>query len=189
MTSCPISQTARSPHVSAGNNGPRLTELLRLLSRCERELRRALANRICRWGVNEVELLVLSLCRETAETAEPGVAQSELVANIGVSAAQMSGLVDRLRRQELLVARRCDSDRRKQYWVLTGQGNRLLDEIQADLRLASLGVTRSLSVDEQQLLVSLLHRLARTVQQPFALRTVTPDANDPGQHRDVRHDN
>jgi MarR family 2-MHQ and catechol resistance regulon transcriptional repressor len=186
MTPCQTQQSARSPSLSPEGNGLGLLELLRLVSRCERELRRTLADRIRRWDISDVELLVLRLCHEAAE---PGIAQSELVAEVDVSAAQMSGLVDRLRRQELLVARRCDSDRRKQYWRLTGKGNRLLDEIQADLSAVSLGLAKNLSVDERGLLASLLHRLSRTAGQPLSLRAVVPDTNDLGQHRDVHNDN
>lgn len=143
-------------------------------------------DRIHRWGINNVELLVLWLCHETAE---PGIAQTDLVAEIGVSAAQMSGLVERLRQQDLLAAKRCDSDRRKQYWNLTNQGKRLLDEIQADLSVVSHGLSKHLSVDEQRLLASLLQRLTRSAKQPFALRAVAPDTNELGQHRDVHNDN
>ncbi len=160
--------------------------LLRLVSRCERELRLALTDRIHRWGIHDVELLVLWLCQETAD---PGIAQSELVAEIGVSAAQVSGLVERLRRQKLLISKRCDSDRRKQYWTLTKEGVRLLDEIQADLSVVSHGLAKDLSIDEQRLLASLLQQLTRGAKQPFALRAVAPDANEIGQHREVHNDN
>lgn len=181
-----MSGSARLPGILAGGNQLGLVELLRLVSRCERELRRALTDRIRRWGVSDVEVLVLWLCYEAAE---PGIAQSELVENIGVSAAQISGLVDRLRRQGLLVGKRCDSDRRRQHWSLASEGNRLLDEIRADLSLVSVGLTKHLSVDEQKLLASLLRRLTRNAKQPLSLRMVASDTDDSGQHRDVHDDN
>lgn len=182
----PMPRSARPRSIPAGDSDLEPVALLRLISACERELRRTVADRIRRWGFTDVEVLVLWLCHESAE---PGLAQSELVANIGVSAAQTSGLVERLRRQGVLVAKRNDSDRRKQYWSLTGDGNRILNEIRADLSFVSAGLTKYLSVDEQKLLTSLLHRLKQTTGQPLALRAVSPDTNDLGQHRDVHDGN
>ncbi len=133
-----------------------------------------------------MELLVLWLCDEAAG---PGIAQSDLVTNIGVSAAQTSGLVDRLRRQGLLVGKRCSSDRRRQYWSLAGKGKRVLDEIRVQLSVVSAGLAGHLSVNEQRLLASLLRSLEQAAKRPLALRTFAPDAKDHGQHRDVHDDN
>ena len=184
MTSCHLQQSARLSGIPAKDNDLGPVELLRLVTQCERELRRTLADHIRRWGITDVELLVLWLCHEAAT---PGIAQSELVANIGVSAAQMSGLVDRLRQQGLLTARRCDSDRRRQYWSLAGEGRRVLEEIRADLNFVSAGLTKHLTVDEQGLLASLLHRVTQFSMRPIALRAVTPDTDDTGQRRDVHN--
>lgn len=186
MTSSQTHQLARSSNTATGANDFGPVELLRLVSRCECELRRTISDRIRPWGINDVELLVLWLCDEAAE---PGIAQSELVANIGVSAAQMSGLVDRLRQQGMLTGKRCNSDRRRQYWSLAGDGKRVLDEIRAELTFVSVGLTRHLSVNEQRLLASLLLRLTQAAKQPLTLRTVAAETMDHGKHRDVHDDN
>ena len=181
-----MSQLARPPGIPSGIDDLGPVELLRLVSRCERELRRALADRVRHLAISDVELFVLWLCY-TAH--EPGVAQNELAGAAGVSAAQMSGLVERLRQRGLLLPKRCAEDRRRQYWNLTDEGSRTLHEIQADFGAVSAALTRHLSIDEQKLLASLLERLARAAERPLALRAVSPDTDDSGQHREVRDEN
>jgi len=159
-------------------------EMLRLVSQCERELRRVLAGRVRHLAISDAELLVLWLCYEAREL---GIAQNELAATVGVSAAQMSGLVERLRQRGLLIANRCARDRRRQYWRLTDEGNRTLNEIRSDFAGVSVALNRHLSVDEQKLLASLLERLIRAAERPLGLRAVTPESGDRGEHREV-HD-
>ncbi|MBC8875315.1 MAG: winged helix-turn-helix transcriptional regulator [Planctomycetes bacterium] len=179
-------QLARPSGIPAGIDDLGPVELLRLVSQCERELRRTLADRVRRWGISDVELLVLWLC---CEAREPGIAQNELAVAVGVSAAQMSGLVECLRQRGLLAAKRCAEDRRRQYWTLADEGSRMMNEIRTDFGAVSVALTKHLSVDEQKLLASLLERLVRAAERPLALRAVTPDIDDSGQHREVHDEN
>jgi len=181
-----MSRSARPSGIPAGIDDLGPVELLRLVSQCERELRRALADRVRHLAISDVELLVLWLCYEAHE---PGIAQNELASAAGVSAAQMSGLVERLRQRGMLAAKRCAKDRRRQYWNLTDEGSGTLNEIRADFEAVSVALTKHLPVNEQKLLASLLERLVRAAERPLALRAVTPGTGDRGQHWEVHDEN
>jgi DNA-binding MarR family transcriptional regulator len=88
------------------------------------QLRRCLAPR----QVGEQEFMVLWVCR-----AAPGLVQKALARQLGVSPAQVSSLVEGLRRQGLLDGRRPAGDRRRQEWHLTQAGHTLLDAVDRDL--------------------------------------------------------
>src|SRR5688572_10345792 len=72
--------------------------------------RRRLAEQVAGCELSEQEFLVLWLCDEQAQSHR---GQGELAEAIGVSAAQMSGLVERLRRRNFLRFERLGTDRRR----------------------------------------------------------------------------
>ncbi len=101
-------------------------QLVLQLGAAARAVRRQLADKIAPSELSEQEFLVLWLC-DDASHAHRG--QGELAETVGVSPAQMSGLVERLRSRDLLKFERCGSDRRRQVWQLTSNGESLLTEI------------------------------------------------------------
>ena len=74
-----------------------------------RAARRQLAEQVAGSELSEQEFLVLWLCGDDAALTHRG--QGELAEVVGVSPAQMSGLVDRLRRRNLLQFERLGRDR------------------------------------------------------------------------------
>jgi len=142
----------------AGKAAARWLALAERILRCHRMFREELARHAERSQLTEPEFLLLWACRRAPPR---GVAQSQLAARLAVSAAQVSGLVERLRRGGLLEGRRGPSDRRRQFWRLTPAGEATLQAGLAgmadwagafDSRLGARGARR---------LIRLLDRLVR----------------------------
>jgi len=148
-----------------------LGETIQLLSQCHRRLRRMLAERLGGWVLSDTEFLVLWLCQRAGSQ---GLAQRELADSLGVSAPQMSGLVERLRQRKLLTSRRCRLDRRRQLWIVDVDGQQLLIQISRDLEHLTATLDRSLSPQQRQLLTSLLRRLADMDIDKPALKVFQP---------------
>jgi DNA-binding MarR family transcriptional regulator len=104
--------------------------LVQTASMCGRQLRRALADLVAPRSLTDSECLVLWAC---CEAPSEGQAQHNLAAVIGVSPAQLSGLLDDLAARGLIVGRRPAHDRRRQYWRLTPIGQTLVGELLVDI--------------------------------------------------------
>lgn len=130
-------------------------QLLLQIGAAARAARRHLAGHVAASELNEQEFLVLWLCDDLA-SAHRG--QGELAEAVGVSPAQMSGLVERLRVRNLLQFERCGSDRRRQVWQLTTAGQTLLAAICESFVGSTNNLLGNLSLAEQQQLSSLLAR-------------------------------
>jgi DNA-binding MarR family transcriptional regulator len=129
-----------------------LLELIHWSSTASRQLRRQLAELASEFDLSDSELLVLWLCDDS------GWVQVDLATAIGVSPAQMSGIVDRLGCRNLVAMHRPSIDRRRQVWRTTASGQELLGR--AANHLESLAASlQSLSSDEQQIATKLCHRL------------------------------
>jgi DNA-binding MarR family transcriptional regulator len=55
--------------------------------------------------------------------------QAALADRLAVSAAQVSGVVERLRRSQLIARPAVDGDRRRQFWQVTAAGDELVQRI------------------------------------------------------------
>jgi len=140
--------------------GPqRLLALVHWTSAASRQLRRRLAEVASTIELSDAELLVLWFCHGG------GQVQVELAAAIGISPAQMSGLVERLRLRELVAMHRSATDRRRQVWRTTAAGENLLGDIASHLDALAAAVQGGLSLTEQQTVESLCQRLVDAVGQ------------------------
>jgi DNA-binding MarR family transcriptional regulator len=88
-----------------------------------RAWRLQLAEQVAASELTEQEFLTLWLCAEAPAGCR---GQGELASALGVSPAQMSGLVERLRQRNLLQVERLGNDRRRQVWQLTAGGTSVL---------------------------------------------------------------
>jgi DNA-binding MarR family transcriptional regulator len=139
--------------------------LVQTASMCGRQLRRALAELVAPRGLTDSECLVLWAC---CEAPSEGQAQHHLAAIIGVSPAQLSGLLDGLAARELLSGRRPAHDRRRQYWRLTATGQTLVGDLLADI--AQWLAAAPLDETERSPLTERLARLTKQVSASPALR-------------------
>jgi DNA-binding MarR family transcriptional regulator len=118
-----------------------------------------LSRRAGRWHLSEPEFAMLWACREALPR---GVGQSELAPRLAVSAAQVSGLVEKLRSQGLLQGRRAATDRRRQFWRLTPQGQATLQANLDDMADWAAQLDAQLGADASCVLVRWLDQLVQT---------------------------
>jgi DNA-binding MarR family transcriptional regulator len=132
----------------------RLLELVLHLSATSRALRRRLAALAARVDLTEHELLAIWLC------ASAGRAQGELAATLGISPAQMSGLVERLRARGLVEREWLTHDRRRHVWRTSAGGREVLASAVPPLQELARELVRWLREEEQSSLAALCRRLA-----------------------------
>lgn len=86
------------------------------------------------FGVSEPEFRLLWLLfRLEGPTASCAVDQAELAEQLAVSAAQVSGVVERLMQRELVDRVLDGADRRRQLWRLAGAGEGLVRDVIASV--------------------------------------------------------
>jgi DNA-binding MarR family transcriptional regulator len=151
----------------------RVAELLQRIAACGRVLRHALAKHATSATFNDSEFLLLWTCHRAGGD---GTAQCELASAAGLSPGQVSGVVERLRVRGLLRAHRPAADRRRQLWQLTGAGQDLVEQSLREMLPAATDISAKLDAQSQQILISLLDRLAAALTDPPALRVVPTDS-------------
>ena len=156
----------------------RWAHIVQQTSLCGRQLRRVLAAFAAPWNVNDTEFLLLWSCNQALEN---GLRQNDLAHTLGVSPAQMSGLVYDLRDRGLLTFERPQHDRRRQVLKITGQGRLLLQRILESLTPLVARLEQFLSHDEQQQIETLLERIIAAVEDvPGPTRERSPaDVHSP----------
>ena len=149
--------TARIP--PSDSQADRLLSLIHWTSTASRHLRRRLADVAAELGLSDTELLVVWLC------SGGGRVQVDLAGAIGISPAQMSGMVERLRSRGLVAMHRQAMDRRRQVWRASAAGQVLLSQAAGHLNELAASITSGLASDEQQAARSLCQRLAEAVAE------------------------
>jgi DNA-binding MarR family transcriptional regulator len=137
----------------------RLLRLVHWTSAASRQLRRRLVDVGAAFELSDSELLVVWLC------SGGGRIQGELATSIGVSPAQMSGMVERLRSRGLVAMHRSVADRRRQVWRATACGQTLLAHAARHLNELAASVGEDLSDEEQHVAQTLCERLAQVAMQ------------------------
>ncbi len=177
------------PHEPMRADGGTLVELIHELSRCQRLLRAWLDERLRPWDLRDTDFWALWLC---SRWAPRGVVQHELATAAGVSEAQMSGLVERLRQNGLLIGCRSEPDRRRQYWRLTAAGNELLTRIRAGLGEWPTATAMAFSRQDRGTLLELVQKLTHDLtgdgarggtSRPAVVSPRSQEADDEPSHR------
>jgi len=174
--------SSNRPLPAAQASGGTLVELIHELSRCHRLLRAWLDERLQTWGLREAEFWALWLCNHLDPS---GVVQHELASAAGVSEAQMSSLVERLRQSGLLIGCRGQADRRRQYWRLTAAGDELLSRISAGLEKCPPDSDASPPREEQGTLWESVQRLARDLASAGTRGGTPPAMSDASRSKEV----
>jgi DNA-binding MarR family transcriptional regulator len=143
-------------------------DLLACVIATGRRLQREIERGSRRQGLSDSQFLLLWLC---SQGPQQGSAQSEMAARLGLSAAQVSGLVEQLRGEELLTCQRSPSDRRRQLWRPTDSGKQVLQRISSEWNFAQITEsqlaesqiteTESLSTESLRALHSGLERIGK----------------------------
>jgi MarR family transcriptional regulator, transcriptional regulator for hemolysin len=138
-----------------GTSAERLLALVHHASGAARQLRRLLDELAGTVQLSDSELLVVWMCCHP-----DGLAQVALAGAIGVSPAQMSGIVERLGRRGLIAMQRSPLDRRRQVWRTTPAGRELGAALQARLSALAADLDGAVSPEDQNLVLSVCRRLA-----------------------------
>ncbi len=154
----------------------RWAQIAQSASRCGRQFRRAIAECVARRDLSDTDFFVLACCSRAGAS---GASQTDLAGSIGVSAAQISGVVDRLRGRGLLAAQRNDTDRRRQHWRLTESGQRLLARALDDLSVLIRRLDQQLPAADRKTAEHVLARLSAAVDDDSRLSLFDPDGNRP----------
>jgi DNA-binding MarR family transcriptional regulator len=187
MRTRPASSNLPLPPTRA--DGGTLVELIHELSRCQRVLRTWLDERLRPWGLRDTDFWALWLCSRCAPS---GVVQHELAAAAGVSEAQMSGLVERLRQNGLLIGCRGEPDRRRQYWRLTAAGHDLLTRLRPVLGESPATSAMAFSRQDRGTLLELIQKLTHDLtgdetrggsSHPAVASPQIQEADDEPSHR------
>ncbi len=133
---------ARTGHAAKGDGGQG-DAVRRITKTCRQAVAGKLASRqLAAWvdgfAVGDTEFRVLwELFTAHAHSPAATFDQAELADRLAVSAAQISGMVERLRRSQLVARPAVDGDRRRQFWQLTAAGEDLVQQIIAAVNAGS----------------------------------------------------
>lgn len=139
-----------------------LAELVRGLHCCSRHLRGHLAKHLAPAELSDSEFLLLWTCESRSGES---LTQALVAEAIGLSPAQMSGLVDRLRRRELLEVIRSVDDRRRHDLQVTAAGRRAVSTALQCLEMLAAQADRVCSPRQRQDLQRLAQDLAQGLEQ------------------------
>jgi DNA-binding MarR family transcriptional regulator len=175
------------PRMALMNDGPnapgdtqadRLLRLVHWTGAASRHLRRRLAEVAAGFDLSDSELLVVWLCNGG------GRVQIELAGLIGISPAQMSGMVERLRARDLVAMHRLAMDRRRQVWRMTTAGQALLSQAARRLEEQTIELAGDLSHRELDAMQVLCERLTQNDAHPR--RNSQPGTSDREAARECR---
>ena len=102
---------------------------------------------------------------------------SELSERIRAQNSTVTGIIDRMERENLVSRERSKEDRRVVYIKLTAKGRRLAEEIPVEPMEIFRGALESLSASEVRDLVKILGKVARRVQQTVQREKATSDSD------------
>ncbi len=126
MPTAPLSSKGSSPVEPPVGEARALLGLVQQMAVTGRQFRRALTRQLDGLGLNDTELLLLWAC-DGAGSA--GIAQNRLAEAVGLSPAQVSGLVDKMGNRGLIATCAGDGDRRRRMWQLTSAGRRTVEQV------------------------------------------------------------
>ncbi|MCH2114432.1 MAG: MarR family transcriptional regulator [Pirellulales bacterium] len=119
-------------------HAPDTTELIDVACRLivtGRSMARQLAAAVRAYGLSESEFRLLWIAQRC-----PACDQKQLANQLGLSPAQVSGLVERLRAGGSIFPSVAVDDRRRQLWQLTPSGGAMVSRIVAELASTSVAV-------------------------------------------------
>jgi len=125
--------------MSFPDDNRRLDTACRFIATC-RTLARSLTAALRDYDFSETEFRLLWLVRERmADSEDASIEQSALADQSGISPAQVSAIVEKLRIQQVLTPVTDNNDRRRQLWQLTPSGRERLEPIVTTVGLQSRG--------------------------------------------------
>ncbi len=146
----------------------RMLRLVHWTSSASRQLRRRITDIAAGLELSDTELIVVWMC------SGEGRVQVDLAGSTGISPAQMSGLMERLRSRGLVAMHRQAHDRRRQIWRATPAGQAVLVTAAENLGELAAGLGEHLDAEEQLLTQSLCQRLAEAAASKMLVASNVP---------------
>lgn len=154
-----------------------ILDLTQHLARCTRLIRRILADRTAGYELSEIEFQLL-WSFQSLESHRPS--QNELAQLLGISPAQISNLVEQLRKRGWIVGQRSQTDRRRQVWELTDAGLELCRLVAETLNADCAAVLPRFHHEDSDAVIADIERLATVLA---ALCDDQPVASDDASTR------
>ena len=139
-----------------------LLRLLQQIAVAGRQLKRVLTRFLDDCDLNDTELLLLWVCHGAGVE---GIAQNRLADSVGLSPAQVSGLVERMGRRNLIERYSGSADRRRRLWKISSTGRQTLGEVLARLAPADSACEMHVEPAGAHDLVRLLARFGEAAAQ------------------------
>lgn len=125
-----------------------------LVNRLAHETARSLEERLRVYGVTTSQWAVLALLWQ-----QDGQAQVEIQTSLGLEGATVTGLVQRMGKQDLIYRTADPKDRRVQRVYLTPKGKALEEPLHREAGAVNDFALQGFSADERDFLIRLLHRV------------------------------
>lgn len=168
-----VKATARARATAARPaDSQRLLRLIQTAGSAGRQLRRWLTDRLVRFELTDSEFQVLWLCAQSRPSG--GWVQGDLAQAAGISPAQTSSLVERLRQRGLMDMKRSTIDRRRQVWHLLDQGEDLLFRIRSGLESVAHRLDSLVAPEEQEAAARLFDRLVDAAERSTSQKPSDP---------------
>jgi DNA-binding MarR family transcriptional regulator len=152
---------ATTDPLSAASPGAQWIGIAERISFCAKLLRDEFRDCLRPWELSEAQFSVLWACSAAPPS---GTGQSELAASLAVSPAQISLVVEQLRRKRLLTGRRDENDRRRQVWRVSAAGHAVIGAVAAGLSTWARGLGQALGETQiaafEQALGALIRQMA-----------------------------
>lgn len=153
-------------------DGSHWADLAQALTLGSRALRRRIADVTLRHRLTDTEFLFLCCCRR----GPTPVGQSHIASSVGLSAAQVSGITEKLRTTGLISVQRGVRDRRKQFCLLSQKGGQLERQLAEELRDSLPDKSFQMGRADLQRLMQLLDQVIRAEVNPDDAKTSTEAA-------------
>lgn len=120
-----------------------------------KEISECFNDRLLLVGITRVQWIALYYLGE-----EEIISQCELAENMGVKASSVARLIDRMEREEYVVRKRSEKDKRRVDLHLTNKGKKLREELLPEGKKMSELVSKGISDEEIQIFKNVLHKMS-----------------------------
>lgn len=120
-----------------------------------KEISECFNDRLLLVGITRVQWIALYYLGE-----EEIISQCELAENMGVKASSVARLIDRMEREEYVVRKRSEKDKRRVDLHLTNKGKKLREELLLEGKKMSELVSKGISDEEIQIFKNVLHKMS-----------------------------
>jgi DNA-binding MarR family transcriptional regulator len=121
---------------------------------------------LARFELNDGRYAVLKVL---AGALDRGCSQAELAEQLGQSESNISTMIERMQRDDLVNRLRSDADRRKRVLFISPAGRSILEQVDASLPNLTHQTFKGFSAVNQSMLLALLQQLGRSLQNSSSI--------------------